>query len=302
MNLNVEIGVTGHFIFEVTNIHTGVKRTVAEFPNLILDVGLDRMGVGSYLDVCRVGTGNSTPTVLQTQLDNKIASTSTTVADAYGAQPTAPYYGWRRKTFRFAAGTATGNLSEVGVGWGNITTDNTIYCRARILDGVGAPTTINILADEALDVIYEIRAYPPLTDVVVSDLDLGMSTHTATVRAASVTNDAFWGADLGSQVWFVGNLWTPLYNGTIGAITTTPSGSVYSYADPTNLSYVPLSRTKKSNLNLGLTQANLAGGIVSLSTRTTIGRYQIGFSPAIDKTASRTLRLDLQVSWGRYVA
>lgn len=302
MNLNVEIGLTGYFIFEATNIHTGVKRTVAEFPNLILDVGLERMGVGTYLDVCRVGTGNSTPTVSQTQLDNKIASTSTTVgADAYGAQPTAPYYGWKRKTFRFAAGVATGNLSEVGVGWGNNTTDNTIYCRARILDGVGAPTTINILADEALDVIYEIRAYPPLTDVVVSGLDLGMSTHTATVRAASVTEGVFWGGDLGSEVVFIQNLWTAVYNGTIGAITTKPSGSGAS-ADPTNLSYATLSRTKKSNLNLGLTQANLAGGIASLDTRTTIGRYQIGFSPAIAKTASRTLRLDLQVSWGRYVA
>ena len=301
MNLNVEIGVTGHFIFEATNIHTGVKRAVAEFPNLILDVGLERMGVGSYLDVCRVGTGNSTPTALQTQLDNKIASTSTVLTSSYGAQPTAPYYGWKRMTFRFAAGVVTGNLSEVGVGWGNITTDNTIYCRARILDGVGAPTTINILADEALDVIYEIRAYPPLTDVVVSGLDLGMSTHTATVRAAFVTDGAFWGADLGSEVTFVQSYWTLLYNGTIGAITTTPSGSGSS-TDPTNLIYVPLSRTKKSNLNLGLTQANLAGGITSLSTRTTIGRYQIGFSPAIDKTASRTLRLDLQVSWGRYVA
>ena len=301
MNLNVEIGLTGYFIFEVTDIHTGVRRTVAEFPNLILDAGLERMGVGSYLDVCRVGTGNSTPTALQTQLDNKIASTSTVLTNSYGAQPTAPYYGWRRKTFRFAAGVATGNLSEVGVGWGNITTDNTIYCRARILDGVGAPTTINVLADEALDVIYEIRAYPPLTDVVVLGLDLGMCTHTATVRAASVTDGAFWGADLGSQVEFVGNYWAALYNGTIGAITTIPSGSGAG-ADATNLSYVPLSRTKKSNLNLSLTAANLAGGIVSLDTRTTIGRYQIGFSPAIDKTASRTLRLDLQVSWGRYVA
>lgn len=301
MNLNVEIGLTGYFIFEATNIHTGVKRTVAEFPNLILDAGLERMGVGSYLDVCRVGTGNSTPTAPQTQLDNKIASTDTVLTKSYGAQPTAPYYGWRRITFRFAAGTATGNLSEVGVGWGNTTTDNTIYCRARILDGVGSPTTINILADEVLDVIYEIRAYPPLTDVVVSGLDLGMSTHTATVRAASVTDGAFWGADLGYEVVFVQSLWTALYNGTIGAITTTPSEFGAS-ADPTNLSYVPLSRTKKSNLNLSLTQGNLAGGITSLDTRTTIGRYQIGFSPAIDKTASRTLRLDLQVSWGRYVA
>ena len=301
IEMKINTGVSGHFTMMTTNTKTGEQKVVASFPNLILDAGLERMGTGSYLDVCRVGSGMSLPTVLQTQLDAKIASTNTKQTVLSGAQATPPYYGWKRITFRFAAGTATGNLSEVGVGWGNITTDNFLFSRALILDGGGSPTTISVLADEALDVIYELRLYPPLTDVVVSGLDLGMSTHTATVRAASVTDGGFWGDGLGYEVVFAQSLWTALYNGTIGAITTTPSGSGAS-ADPTNLSYVPLSRTKKSNLNLSLTQANLAGGIVSLLTRTTIGRYQIGFSPAIDKTASRTLRLDLQVSWGRYVA
>ena len=301
IEMKINTGVSGHFTMMTTNTKTGEQKVVASFPNLILDAGLERMGTGSYLDVCRVGSGTSLPTVLQTQLDAKIASTNTKQATLTGAQATPPYYGWKRTTFRFAAGTATGNLSEVGVGWGNTTTDNFLFSRALILDGGGLPTTINVLADEVLDVIYELRLYPPLTDTVVTGLNLGLSTHTATVRAASVTDGAFWGADLGYQVEFVGNVWTHLYNGTIGAITTTPSGS-FSGTDPTNLSYSTLSRTKKSNLNLGLNSSNLAGGIASLDTQTTIGRYQIGFSPAIDKTASRILRLDLQVSWGRYVA
>ena len=301
IEMKINTGVSGHFTMMTTNTKTGEQKVVASFPNLILDAGLERMGTGSYLDVCRVGSGTSLPTVLQTQLDAKIASTNTKQATLTGAQATPPYYGWKRTTFRFAAGTATGNLSEVGVGWGNTTTDNFLFSRALILDGGGLPTTINVLADEVLDVIYELRLYPPLTDTVVTGLNLGLSTHTATVRAASVTDGAFWGADLGYQVEFVGNVWTHLYNGTIGAITTTPSGS-FSGTDPTNLSYVPFSRTKKSNLNLGLNSSNLAGGIASLDTRTTIGRYQIGFSPAIAKDATRVLKLDLKVSWSRYVA
>ena len=42
--------------------------------------------------------------------------------DIYGAQASAPYYGWRRKTFRFAVGSgiANENLNEVGIGWDTI--------------------------------------------------------------------------------------------------------------------------------------------------------------------------------------
>ena len=304
IEMKINAGVSGHFTMMTTNTKTGEQKVVASFPNLILDAGLERMGTGNYLDVCRVGSGTSLPTVLQTQLDAKIASTDTVQTQPRGAQATPPYYGWRRKTFRFAAGTATGNLSEVGVGWGNITTDNFLFSRALILDGGGLPTTINVLADEVLDVIYELRLYPPLTDTVVTGLDLGLSTHDVTIRAGRVTDGNYWGKGLGRLVNFnvTGFSYTTYaYNGGIGAITATPSGS-QSGLNVAEASYAANSREQKGVLTCSLNEANLAGGILAIETPTTLGTYQFGFSPAIAKDATRVLKLDLKVSWSRYVA
>ena len=299
--MKINAGVSGHFTMMTTNTKTGEQKVVASFPNLILDAGLERMGTGSYLDVCRVGSGTSLPTVLQTQLDAKIASTNTKQTSLTGAQATPPYYGWRRTTFRFAAGTATGNLSEVGVGWGNITTDNFLFSRALILDGGGLPTTINVLADEVLDVIYELRLYPPTTDVTISGLNLGLSTHTVTVRAASVNSSTYWGNWLGDAVLASRNTNATLQNGTLGAITANPSGNSAT-APIVNLAYVANSRQRTGTLTAGLNDANLAGGVTTAIVVGSVGAYQFGFSPAIAKDATRVLKLDLKVSWSRYVA
>ena len=304
MKLNVNTELAGHFTLKVTNIHTGKERILADFPNLILNAGLERIGTGTYLDVCRVGTGNSTPTVVQTQLDNKIGSTSTIAAGTFGARATAPYFGWSRQTFRFAEGVAAGNLSEVGVGWGNTTTDNFLFSRALILDGSGNPTTINVLSDEVLDVVYELRIYPPLGDIFITGLNLGLSTHDVTVRAARITEGLYWGNGLGRHASF--NLSgysgrTYAYNGSIGTVTSIPSGSSAG-SDVTPLAYTPLTYEQKGLLTYGLSQANLAGGILAVEVQTTLGTYQFGFSPAIAKTSDKVLKLDLKVSWSRYVA
>ena len=301
IEMKINAGVSGHFTMMTTNTKTGEQKVVASFPNLILDAGLERMGTGNYLDVCRVGSGTSLPTVLQTQLDAKIASTDTVQTQPRGAQATPPYYGWRRKTFRFAAGTATGNLSEVGVGWGNITTDNFLFSRALILDGGGLPTTINVLADEVLDVIYELRLYPPLTDTVITGLNLGLSTHTVTVRAASVTNSASWGVGLGETVLVLRTNNAALQNGSLGAITADPSGTS-AQVPLVSAAYVANSRERVGTLTAGLNDANLAGGVTVALVTGSVGSFQFGFSPAIPKNNTRVLKLNLKVSWSRYVA
>lgn len=299
--MNLNSGMAGYFILQAVNVDTGTVRHLAEFENLILDAGLERMGTGSYLDVCRIGSGNSVPTVLQTALDNKIASTNSVQSDVNGAQGTAPYYGWKKKTFRFNAGVATGNLSEVGVGWGNTTTDGFLYSRALIKDGNGDPTTITVLADEFLDVTYELRCYPNLTDVTITGLDLGQSTHDVTIRAAQVTNGDFWGLVLGGPVTLAYNTNSSTFNGGIGAITSSPSGAVANFVE-TDLPYSANSRKRTASVTLSLNQANLAGGIRSILLSTALGRHQLEFNPPINKTSEKTLTLNFEVSWGRHVA
>ena len=115
------------------------------------------------------GTGNSTPVVSQTILDNQTGVSSSGI-ETYGSTTSSPYYGYKIFTFRFNQGIAAGNISEIGVGWSG-TTPLQLFSRTLIKDINGDPTTITVLADETLDVIYELRLYAPETDLIVSGLD-----------------------------------------------------------------------------------------------------------------------------------
>lgn len=53
-NLNFTARMAGHFTLKATNINTGKERILGDFPNLILDSGLNRIGSGSYADKCVV--------------------------------------------------------------------------------------------------------------------------------------------------------------------------------------------------------------------------------------------------------
>ncbi len=94
--------------------------------------------VGDYMSTCMVGSGNAAPAETDTALQAR-ASTSNINVQSNNSN-VSPRYGWRRRTFRFAAGAAAGNLSEVGVGW----TTTAVFSRALILDGSGNPTTITV--------------------------------------------------------------------------------------------------------------------------------------------------------------
>ena len=273
----------------------GTRRVLADwFPNLILDGGLDRMGENSnYLSWCQVGSGSTAPVATQTALINRIAGTNTLQAQVYGAQATAPYYGWYRRTYRFAKGVAAGNLSEVGVGWD---TSGSLFSRALILDGGGSPTTITVLSDEVLDVTYELRRYPGTVDLT-GTVVLGGVTHNWVSRAAAVTNSQFW-AGTGAMVLE----YAAAFNGDIGPVTaSTPSGTSGTLSI-TALAYSSGSYTRAATVSAGLNDYNLSGGIRSIWTYayySGIGSYQIQFDPAIPKDNTKVLSLTIQHSWAR---
>jgi hypothetical protein len=51
---------------------------------------------------------------------------------------------------------------------------------------------------------------------------------------------------------------------------------------------------------VGLSQGNLAGGITAIRILTSaMGAYQISFSPAIPKDATKVLTFGLTLSWAR---
>ena len=273
----------------------GTRRVLADwFPNLILNGGLDRMGANDdYLSWCQVGSGSTAPVATQTALVNRIAGTNTQQANVNGAQASAPYYGWYRRTYRFAQGVAAGNLSEVGVGWGST---GSLFSRALILDGGGSPTTITVLSDEVLDVTYELRRYPGTVDLTGTVVLDGV-THTWVSRAAGVTDQASW-AGLGTMALDLAQS----FNGNIGTVTALNPSGTYGLLSATPLAYSSGSYVRAATVSAGLNVSNLSGGIRSIVIRSSTegtSRYQIQFDPKIPKDNTKVLSLTIQHSWAR---
>lgn len=321
VNVNIEALFAGRFKLEAFktdadgNEIPGTRRVAAEwFSNLITDAGLDLMGTqrgwgnnGQWLYACGVGSGSTVPAFTDTALVAQVARTASKQADTNGAQGSAPYFGWRRITYRFATGVAAGNLSEVGIF--SAMTGGTCCSRALIVDGSGSPTTITVLSDETLDVTYELRNYPPTTDSTwTANLTInGTSiTHSGTVRASLVTTSSCWkftessDADGGIITIRSSSSCRVFSTTTLGSITGQPSGTSSPQSNTTASSYVNGTFARNHTLTYGLTDGNVTGGIGSITISTLLGAYQANFSPVIPKDGTKVFTLGVRVSWGRY--
>lgn len=300
--MNLVTSVQGFYKIEAVNAETKQKRLVADwFPNLITNNGLNAMATTGVLARCMVGAGSTPPSVSDTTLQSQIAATTSVQSTVTSSQSSAPYYGSTQRTYRFAAGAAAGNLSEVGVGWLSGGSD-LCFSRALILDSFGFPTTITILSNEFLDVTYELRCYVPTSDVVML-LNLNGTDHTCTIRPAQATNANVWAPSLFSSgiTLSPGSPQSSAYSGSINAsVTGSPSGTSANGSN-SNLSYENNSLTIKGYTEWGLTEANFgAGGIQAITfVSKGLGAYQVGFSPAIPKDNTKTFRIDYGISWAR---
>jgi hypothetical protein len=306
MKLKIESKVAGYYKLEAVKLDEVGKelsrRVVADwFPNLITDQGLNQMGNNSnYLNNCQVGSGSNTPAFTDTALQAFITSTASTTSRVASTLSTSPYYAQHAVVFRFAEGTAAGNLTEVGVGWSS--TDGSLFSRALILDGGGSPTTITILSDETLDVSYALRFYPKLID------DIGTTVFTGNIggsydwifRASEVGTDK-WDMELGSNLSMGYKSPLTLCRGDIGPITGEPTLLTESISSTfLALTYVNSSLERKFSVSAGLTAGNLTGGIRSFVCNLGIGKFQLQFDPAIPKTSSDLLEFVIKHSWGRF--
>jgi hypothetical protein len=202
-------------------------------------------------------------------------------------------------TYRFAAGVAAGNLSEIGIGWA--ATGDTLFSRALILDGSGSPTNITVDSDEIFDATYELRLYPPVTDVT-GTITLDGNDYDYIIRAANV--DGYGSAFIGGS-W--GNPYTTnnqsAYSGAIGAITELPSGTAQVSTSHTGSSTASGEFT--GTVTWGIATGNFAGGIESvvlihgISGVVLLWAFQIDFDPAIPKDNTMELSLTYKYNWAR---
>lgn len=293
----------------------GTSRVLAHFPNLVTDAGLNRMGIGEFRNLCVVGTGSNAPNVTDSQLQTTTARTSTGAPNVPGAtaQSTEPYFGQTNTGFRFAVGAAAGNLTEVGIGWsiGSGLLEYQLWARALILDELGDPTAVTVLADEVLDVYYAIRIYPPLLDEEYQVV-IGGETYDCVSRAAVVTSVNNWIVPSSRVLFgfFPGSTPPGVFSGALGAITGAPSGLAAYNAGITNLEYSNNSLRQDATFNWGLDQGNVTGGIRSIYYQTGVGAYQTSFtlpvargdgSTTINKDNTKVLSIGFRVGWARHV-
>lgn len=275
------------------------------FHNLITDQGLDRPGTeGDYLAACQVGSGNTTPVNADTSLEVWVAGVTNITGTSRTARGSPPYYASITLTYRFGVGVAAGNLSEVGIGWA--TSGATLFSRALILDGGGSPTTITVLSDEILDVQYQYRVYPMLTDVE-DTITISGDNYDYVVRSSSVTTvqpgaPTYWGGWGWSQIVTDAALkgaYIYAASGTLGPITAGPSASGAAQADSSSTAaYVPGSHERSASAVWGITRAP-AGGCGFVSFGFGWCTYKASFDPVIPKTGANVLTLEFIHSWGR---
>ncbi|MEI4518687.1 MULTISPECIES: hypothetical protein [unclassified Stenotrophomonas] len=293
----------------------GSRRVAADwFPNLITNSGLDFLGTTGTTPVqgyCRVGTGNAAPANTNTALVSQVAVSSTLQAETSGVNRTGTFYGWRRRTIRFAAGSMGGsavNLAEVGV---SPAAASALFSRALIVDGGGSPTTISVQPDEILDVTYELRLYPTLTDAT-GTVTIASVVYNWTARALTNSSyDSAWSATIGQGIGFNTNsgnvgIAGPSVVAAIPAQGALPSSPV-SAGTMVPQTYTSGQYARSFLIDMDLNDGNIAGGIggffaavQSNSTGQSGGAWTWGLSPKLPKDANFKATFTIRQSWGRY--
>lgn len=293
--MDIKLGISGRYKMEVYRPDGTIKTKLDWFPNLITNNGLDLFCSANitYLQRCKVGSGNTAPLITDTTLDSFIGEKH--IRNSYdwqGFQSSPPTYVYWRGTYRFEPGDATGNLSEVGMGIATGDGSN-LFSRALILNSEGAPTTITILSDETLDITYELRLYHPADDISGSFVVSG-TTHDYVGR---VSYNANWEALSSFSVFNA----TYVFNGTIGDVTGQPSGTIKGASPHTVSSYSNGTYYRDVKAEWSLANGNMTGGISAMRAECYYGRivFQYSVDPIIAKNSTKELSLNFRWFIGR---
>ena len=273
------------------------------FDNLITDSGLNQLASGSVIDYCYLSTSNVEPLVTDTSLAGVIANSNTAVNAGENSRSVVMgnvYYAYF-KTFRFAAGQGTGNISKLGIGWNAAATG--LWSAQLVKDSAGNNLTLTKAADEILEVTYIVSTYLNTSDYI-GTITISGTTHNVTVRPSQVT---LWNTFTPDK--YIQSLYQcDAYTTSIGDISNKPPGSVIGTV--TNImanakTYVDNSFELAIPITFVSSIANNASGIKSIRVTGNNSNkfyHQVEFTPSIMKTDIQKLILpDFVISWGRYV-
>lgn len=298
---SLQAGVRGEYRL-VVNTPQG-ERDTGWFDNLILDQGLDFLGMDVYpVYYASIGTGTAPPDVAQTSLSAHTAFSASSGSSTYVNLGAPSYASQHTFSYTFAQGAVVGNMTEVGVGSENKA--GKLFSRALIVDTNGDPVTLTLTSIDQLTLYYRITIYPPITDQTGS-FDIGGITYNYTSRLLSASNFAgspytftsLFSRVYESQMYGPGVALAPMTATTLsgGTAATSVSGSSGPYVTGTRYRTWTLTHTP--------TESVISGGISGMKV-TSVAYYQVIqfqfiFDKPIPKTNTQTLVLTLRFSWAR---
>lgn len=292
-----------------------VTHDTGEFPNLITNVGLNRIGevnadsstasttFGQLCGRFVVGSGQTPPSFTDTALQAPVAFASRN-SDAV-SESSSYERGWYELTVmhQFEPGQAAGNLAEIGIQ--NSSASGPLWSRALILDGNGNPTTITVLADDFLTCYYTLRIMIPQEDAVFNinvDYDGELVPTVVTARplnADSSSSSQGWGLkSVGTSgvparlFFYTGGLAAPTASAPLGNTvgTYTASASVVPYVADSYQRYVTITSGLKDHNGETLRTARL---------NPLMGCWQIEFDPPLEKDNTQEMQYTFGYSWAR---
>ena len=298
------VGLSGRYKFVKRKLRSGEVVQELEFPNVITNIGLDRWGVGAIGNVCKLGAGNTPPSVNDTGLASPLISTSSVQNLAnFRAYSVAERWTECTRIFRFTPGAVVNSIAEVVVGW-----DTGVFSRALIRDPNGNPITLQLLADEVLDVYYTLRMQFPATDltgkITLNNVEYDWIMRPSEIDTVPAYDHSWFNASFGGSD--AGYFTASLSTGPIAGVDSSPTGAAF--RDSTVIApYVAGSYTQRITYKFDLNTGNF--GIKSIVVRPCgtsyntvewqLGFYQGGVSVGVPKTSSMRLQLTFDFSWGR---
>lgn len=322
--LNSKVKLSGHFKMVAINAETRKERFLTEFDNLIVNQGLDFIGKGSPATPpnnviyygCVVGTGTTPPSATDTSLQTFLAGTLTVSGSSTSDTGASAWQTLTNTTYQFAAGVATGNLTEVGIvapgaGQNTGTVPNSvspIFSRALIMVG-GVPGTITILASEILQVTYTLvvnliqtpqtGTFSLNTDSVITTVSYSLLSAQATGSEWTFPNNS---RNVGNGLTATACFGYP--NGsTLGLPNGTPTGTSVNLGATTVsvAAYTAgaffLSATYTIPIAVVTTSSSFGALLLWASTGSVSTSIQIAFTPAIAKTNAQTMQIISNIAW-----
>jgi hypothetical protein len=300
--LNVKLPIGGRYKLQVRK-GDRVKQESGWSNNLVTNNGMNIITATNWQRYCQVGSGSTTPAFTDVGLVAKIADAQTTGGFS-STIDTDNRYLVGQKTYSFLAGAAAGNISEVGIG-GSAT--GNLFSRALVLDSGGSPTSITVLSDEDLIVIYEFWIKQPTADF--TDTVSGNNITIRACRVDSTDNDSIqfrssWKMNGSSDYVFAliqSNGEASAFDGGISTITGFPSGTRSGITTAgggiVTDDYVNDSHERTGVFTFSTAQANF--DIKSFVWGFGPTCWQMELETALTKTSVQTFKLGVKLTWSR---